>query len=449
MTKFLRLTAITIVYALLFGCSDSGTEDRTSSSEPGVDQEKLLIIGQDLGAIRGYMASDCCPRPDGLTAYVDFYDILKEGDFGGLGVDPGGNDSLLLAIMLLFGWRGYHRAMDASDEEITRSAQESNYFAAKAIAGKAAENIQRYFQAIESVSREEAFRNALREVVSEAEPLLAELSDPRKNAEEVPARAQFLKLAAQQVLQKRLDDLMADPSQPAAASWFVCDARGTQLASVFNVKNATSTVGQNYAWRTYYHGGSDDLKQVTEQSDGSQRVSYEKPPSVITKTHLSAPFQSNATNKWKLAISTPVYEDDDSGDPSKLLGIVAFTIDLGIFSKFDEGSESFFAVLVDGRKGQQEGMILQHPLFENKARLPDRFSDYRVPLDEITSLYRDPLVEISRGKCTIASGSWPALPCCWRRAPTAEPSPWTPGSACSCKRTTSWRPSPCTTWVGG
>jgi hypothetical protein len=52
---------------------------------------KLLIVGQDLGAIRGYMASDCCPRPDGLTAYLDFYDLLKEGDFGGLGIDANGD----------------------------------------------------------------------------------------------------------------------------------------------------------------------------------------------------------------------------------------------------------------------------------------------------------------------------------------------------------------------
>lgn len=51
---------------------------------------KQLIIGQDLGAIRGYMASECCPRPDGLTAYLDFYDLLKEDDFGGLGIDASG-----------------------------------------------------------------------------------------------------------------------------------------------------------------------------------------------------------------------------------------------------------------------------------------------------------------------------------------------------------------------
>ncbi len=53
-------------------------------------EERLLIIGQDLGAIRGYMGSECCPRPDGLTAYVGFYDLLKADNFGGLGIDADG-----------------------------------------------------------------------------------------------------------------------------------------------------------------------------------------------------------------------------------------------------------------------------------------------------------------------------------------------------------------------
>lgn len=64
-----------------------------SDPRPTAQQQKLLIIGQDLGAIRGYMASDCCPRPDALTAYVDFYDILKDDDFGGLGMNTKGQDS--------------------------------------------------------------------------------------------------------------------------------------------------------------------------------------------------------------------------------------------------------------------------------------------------------------------------------------------------------------------
>lgn len=69
----------------------SAPQDSTIAQAP--KHQKLLILGQDLGAIRGYMASDCCPRPDGLTAYLDFYDILKDGDFGGLGIDTNGQDA--------------------------------------------------------------------------------------------------------------------------------------------------------------------------------------------------------------------------------------------------------------------------------------------------------------------------------------------------------------------
>ena len=79
---------------LLLGISGCGESAAPNAAVDAPDEAaRLLIIGQDLGAIRGYMASDCCPRPDGLTAYVDFYDILKEADFGGLGINVDGDDA--------------------------------------------------------------------------------------------------------------------------------------------------------------------------------------------------------------------------------------------------------------------------------------------------------------------------------------------------------------------
>ena len=73
---------LVLILASLPGCGGDATVDD--------GEHRLLILGQDLGAIRGYMASDCCPVPDGMTAYLDFYDLLKPGDFGGLGVDADG-----------------------------------------------------------------------------------------------------------------------------------------------------------------------------------------------------------------------------------------------------------------------------------------------------------------------------------------------------------------------
>ena len=81
------------LFATLGACGGNGMgEDppEAGSNEPAVmrgDHPKLLIIGQDLGAIRGYMASGCCPRPDGLTAYIDFFDLFTPDDFGGLGLN--------------------------------------------------------------------------------------------------------------------------------------------------------------------------------------------------------------------------------------------------------------------------------------------------------------------------------------------------------------------------
>ena len=51
----------------------------------------MLIVGQDLAAIRGYADSGCCAAPDGYTAYLAFYDLLSpERGYGGLGLDSRG-----------------------------------------------------------------------------------------------------------------------------------------------------------------------------------------------------------------------------------------------------------------------------------------------------------------------------------------------------------------------
>ena len=52
----------------------------------------IYIVGQDLDAIRGYYAADCCARADGTTAYVNLYGILDpDGNYGGLGIDKRGD----------------------------------------------------------------------------------------------------------------------------------------------------------------------------------------------------------------------------------------------------------------------------------------------------------------------------------------------------------------------
>ena len=96
-----RLAIVLMAGSLFIGCSAVGNQHDAfsaggdSATAPAIDTARILIIGQDLGAIRGYMASECCPTPDGLTAYVDFYDILTPDNFGGLGLDLAGEPTEL------------------------------------------------------------------------------------------------------------------------------------------------------------------------------------------------------------------------------------------------------------------------------------------------------------------------------------------------------------------
>lgn len=60
-----------------------------AGQQPG--GQRLFIIGQDLGSVRGYYRSGCCVEADAKTAYLDFYNLLnEEAGFGGLGIDREG-----------------------------------------------------------------------------------------------------------------------------------------------------------------------------------------------------------------------------------------------------------------------------------------------------------------------------------------------------------------------
>jgi hypothetical protein len=108
-------------------------------------------------------------------------------------------------------------------------------------------------------------------------------------------------------------------------------------------------------------------------------------------------FKSRSTNKWKVAVSAPVFREKE------FMGILALTVSLGDFEFFrseNSRQRNRFAVLVDGREGADTGTILQHPLFDELLAeyrsLPEVLFEprYRVPRDLLTGEkreYDDPL----------------------------------------------------------
>ncbi len=103
----LHLAALLIILAAATGCQVTEVEPGgETAAEPvaatAAGSERLFIIGQDLGSVRDYVASGCCPVPDGNTAYLSFFNLMsEEAGFGGLGIDTDGSP-----IDLEFDWGG-------------------------------------------------------------------------------------------------------------------------------------------------------------------------------------------------------------------------------------------------------------------------------------------------------------------------------------------------------
>jgi serine/threonine protein kinase len=295
---------------------------------------------------------------------------------------------LLLSVVSLFAWWGFNEALDQSKEALTRRALESSGFAAQFAARSAANQLERRYEAVEQVANSDRLRQAIRDMIDppETQQLIQQLSDPTKSDEELkPLRQRFRTLPDRVRLQEQFDALIPERMRPpgpgnqeegpeaAVASWFFCGSNGVSAVRLPEPEPESNTVGLNFAWRSYFHGGPADYEPNWRPNNG-EHVEQTKPSDVFT---------SQANNQWIVAISTPVYGLEPERE---LLGVVALTVKVGQLVEqvgkvgAPEGSDDQFAVLVDWRDGQDghhKGVILDHPLFKRLLsrlpKLPKRF----------------------------------------------------------------------------
>lgn len=309
---------------------------------------------------------------------------------------------LLLAVMMFFSWRAFTAAVGRSEQMVKEQAYRANEFAAKFVAKSFQAEIADDFAMLEQEAGSPELLADFRRVL-ESENLRA-INDPATPAERLPAlRARFLDEPARrqfkQRLEQRLVRVTGSPSAPASqfASIFATDALGTWIAGAYADEVAAVPIGENFSWRTYFRGGPEDASP--------QRPT--KSPRHIGATHLSAAFKSSTTQKWKIALSTPVY--DRAGPEPRFLGILAVTFNIGDFAVFRtrQTPSDYFAVLIDNRRGERQGTILQHPLFQGLPPAQDR----KIPLPQLRRLgseavydYRDPLADAPGGEAY--RGDW-------------------------------------------
>lgn len=312
----------------------------------------------------------------------------------------------LVAVLLVVypvGWILFETAYRQSERAFTAQSLRGVGFAAESVAHTASREIEDHFALVELLSHDERLRASLhqwahdaelaklREILNTSDLSEAERAERRKQLMEHPAFAPL-----QGVLQQMTD------KAPDAFGWFVLEAEGLQVARW----PANETIGVNYCWRTYYHGGSADFADRKAYLASDRRR--------LDETHLSAAFVSQVTDQWVLVISTPVWDTAQDGQShGTFLGVVAFMFELGHITGLPrEPDSSIFTALIDTRPGR-EGTILQHPLYESvlassSQRLPDRFQSYRVesagwkdtvnPKVRIHANYRDPFASDEMGK---------------------------------------------------
>lgn len=299
---------------------------------------------------------------------------------------------LLLAGMSIFGWTIYSHAVRQTKGAVMAKAVESNRWAAQLAARSAGEQIDSYFWAVERMRVEPEVIASLTTLL--ADPAMTELrrrlSDPNRNSDPALAadRQAFIANPLRIRLQAPLEKKMKDPLSPNAASWFICDRWGNQLAAVFSEKALGQTIGLNYAWRSYFN--ADVVDSVTNEDKPRYVVSDDPDQRThISKSHLSGVFQSQGTATWKIAFSTPIVVDGE------FVGIVALTTAMGNFIEFDSGEQQY-ALMVDSRPGKNRGVILEHPDLRefSQANPETKLDQNRIDLNELEqgeTVFNDPL----------------------------------------------------------
>ena len=332
---------------------------------------------------------------------------------------------LLFVVMALFGLRGYDDAVGESEEFITLRARESNDFAAKFAASSIEGEIRRYFR----VARSEAERAELHDLCTSLgeTDIVQQLNRPTASSADVeilrrtffddPKRQQLHGYLRQRV-DSYLQRLQDEPSELKLASIFVVDKTGRMLAGAYDDPATVNlSSGWNYSYRSYFHGGAADLSE--DHRDWQDRGSRDVSP--IRETHFSAAFQSTTTGIWKVAVSTPIFKNNDP--QSDTLGVLAMTVNLGDFAYLRTNYHpDRFAVLIDGRLGPNYGVILQHPLFDRLvATRTGEASHFRIDKNHLLQIqadttyrYRDPVAQAEGGQefrgDWIPATEWVQLP---------------------------------------
>ena len=148
------------------------------------------------------------------------------------------------------------------------------------------------------------------------------LSNPLLKASWPELQRRFVAEPARNELQTWVDARFAASNQEQVFAWFVQDERGLQLA---HSRRDTESIGRNYGWRTYFHGGDrdyEDLEEYLANAEGKQ----------LKATKLSEPIFTQTTRQWVIAVSTPMIIN---GQFRGVVGVFVYLDSPGLIARDD------------------------------------------------------------------------------------------------------------------
>jgi hypothetical protein len=323
---------------------------------------------------------------------------------------------LLMLVGGIFAALGIVAASERATEALRTEARSSNQLAARFAARSLENEMQRYFQLLSREANLPQTQSAIKSLLQSPE-----FNDMRIEIATAPEaakanRQQFLNDEKRQALDAQLRARLAtyrgdDSQRPSVSTMFITDSLGTIISIVLDtpVSDENLSTGYNFAFRTYFHGGRDDL----DRDLPSQSIRPLEHP------HLSAAFQSTATGLWKIAFSMPIFlnGDSDEAQPTESRqpdGVFVITTNLGDFESMrDSQLTDQLAVVIEARDGPLRGTVLQHPLMDpqtdvggtlagKRFRIPDKMLDELLNSDDVN--YIDPMAGAPNGQ--LYSGPW-------------------------------------------
>ncbi len=304
---------------------------------------------------------------------------------------------------------------------------QNNLFAARLGARTMEKEIESLFETVEKEASQGGLLDHIEKCLSEAgEDYMSKLSADAAERDRSRLGGLEQQNALELYLVRRFEFLSkvseSRAQTPRFDSLFLTDHRGTMIAWASSDELATTKVGSNFAYRDYFNGQADDVDPDAPKSAIGP----------VEQPHLSSPFLSTTTNRWKIAVSTPVWANgsptaDNEESKSRIIGVLVLTIQLGDLDLLPRDmpkssdtlgdEQNRLAVLVDGHSGSKsfssEGTILQHAGFSNISwnSVVEADKTFRIDpatLSELkkggTDLYLDPLSQ--HPDCAAFSGNW-------------------------------------------